>query len=258
MKPKVLVLRAAGVNCNEETAYAFEMAGAKTEQIHVNRLVESPALLDGFGAVAIPGGFSYGDDVSAGAVLALELDAVLGDALRRLLARGGLVLGICNGFQVLIKSGLLPGPESSGEPVQATLIDNESRRYEDRWVRLAIDARRSLFFDEDGTIELPLAHAEGRFVPASEGDLKRLQDDARVVLRYVDARGEDAAYPANPSGSVGGVAAICDESGQVLGLMPHPERFLFPHQHPRWTREPKRAEGDGLRIFRHAVRRLSE
>ncbi|MCB9831419.1 MAG: phosphoribosylformylglycinamidine synthase I [Planctomycetes bacterium] len=252
-EPRVLVLRAAGVNCNEETAYAFELAGASTTQIHVNRLVQNPKLLDDFGAVAIPGGFSYGDDIASGRVLGLELDQVLGEAMRKLLGRGGLVLGICNGFQVLTKSGLLPGPEKTGSGIRASLVENESHRYEDRWVHMAVNGKKSLFFGAETQIELPVAHGEGRFVVESDDDLARLEADDRIVLRYVTASGGPASYPANPNGAMAGIAGICDASGQVFGLMPHPERFLFPWQHPTWTRDRRREVGDGLAIFKHAV-----
>ena len=254
--PRVLVLRAAGVNCNEETAYAFEVAGAETRQIHVNRLLEKPAILDEFAAVALPGGFSYGDDISAGRVLALELDERLGDALRSLLDRNGLIIGICNGFQVLIKSGLLPGPEKSSDPVSATLVENECHHYVDRWVNLAVNGKKSLFFEEETTLELPVAHAEGRFVAMDESSLDRLFDDDRVVLRYVAPDGSEASFPENPNGSQRGVAGICDATGQVLGLMPHPERFIFPWQHPRWSRDKTRETSDGICLFHNAVKNL--
>jgi phosphoribosylformylglycinamidine synthase subunit PurQ / glutaminase len=256
--PRVLVLRAAGINCNDETAYAFESAGAKAEQTHLNRLLEAPKRLDDFGCVAISGGFSYGDDVAAGKILAVELSVALGDALHRFVDRGGLVLGVCNGFQVLVKTGLLPGSAPAGErPVRATLAWNDSHRYEDRWVRLRTDATKSVFIEKDGVeIELPVAHGEGRFTVASDADLRALESDGRIALRYVSSDGGPAAYPANPNGSAGDVAALSDATGRILGLMPHPERFLFPYQHPRWTREPARAEGDGVSIFRAAVRAL--
>ncbi len=251
------MLRAAGVNCNEETAFAFERAGAETREIHVNQLLENPRLLDDFGAVAIPGGFSYGDDIAAGRILALEIDEMLGDAFRGLVDRGGLVIGICNGFQVLIKSGLLPGPSQDGRPLRTTLRDNASHRYEDRWVRLRPDPALCLFLDDDDELELPAAHAEGRFTVADESDLERLVADHRVALRYLGPEPGPAPYPFNPNGSIGDVAAIVDATGQVLGMMPHPERALFPWQHPRWTRERgRRRQGDGTRIFENAVRHL--
>jgi len=255
-RPKVLVLRCAGINCNEETAVAFELAGAESEQVHLNRVLEAPALLADYGALAIPGGFSYGDDVAAGKILATELTKGLGDALRAFVDRGGLVIGICNGFQALVKTGLLPG-QVDGREIRATLAWNDSHRYEDRWVRVRANATRCVFIEKDGaTLELPAAHGEGRFLTQSDEDMRALERQGHVVLRYVDAQGGDARYPDNPSGSPHGVAGICDSTGRVFGLMPHPERFLFPHQHPRWTREPARSEGEGVSIFRAAVRAL--
>lgn len=254
--PRVLVLRAAGINCNDETAYAFSMAGAAAEQVHLNRLLEAPRRLDDFGCLAVPGGFSYGDDVAAGKILATELATALGDALRRFVDRGGLVLGICNGFQTLVKTGLLPGDVPGRGAVRATLAWNDSRRYEDRWVRLRADGSKCVFIESHGAaLELPVAHGEGKFVAAPE-DFRALEADGRIALRYVSVDGGEAAYPENPNGSMGGAAAVCDGTGRVLGLMPHPERFLFPYQHPRWTREAPRSEGDGLSIFRAAVRAL--
>jgi phosphoribosylformylglycinamidine synthase I len=255
-RPKVLVLRCAGINCNEETAVAFELAGAESEQVHLNRVLESPALLADYGALAIPGGFSYGDDVAAGKILATELMKGLGDALRAFVDRGGLVIGICNGFQALVKTGLLPG-RVDGKEILATLAWNDSHRYEDRWVRVRANATRCVFIEKDGaTLELPAAHGEGRFLTQFDEDMLALERQGHIVLRYVDAQGGDARYPDNPSGSPHGVAGICDATGRVFGLMPHPERFLFPHQHPRWTREPARSEGEGVSIFRAAVRAL--
>lgn len=252
---RVCILRAAGVNCNEETAHAFELAGAETEQIHVNRLLDNPALLDEFGAVAVPGGFSYGDDISAGRILAVELSQFLGEAFQNLLARDGLVLGICNGFQVLIKTGLLPGPETDDrDPARATLVENESNHYEDRWVHVAVNSKVSHFFQEDTVIELPVAHAEGRFLTATPNDLSRILEEDRAVLRYVNPDGSKAKHPANPNGSSACIAGICDASGQVLGLMPHPERFVSYWQHPTWTRGTDRECGDGLAIFKNAVK----
>jgi phosphoribosylformylglycinamidine synthase subunit PurQ / glutaminase len=255
-RPKVIVLRCAGINCNDETAFAFELAGAQSEQVHLNQVLEAPSMLGDYGALAIPGGFSYGDDVAAGKILATELSVALGDALRAFVDRGGLVIGICNGFQALVKTGLLPG-RVGPRTITATVAWNDSHRYEDRWVRARANGTRCVFIEKDGAVlELPVAHGEGRFLTRSEDDMREVERAGLVALRYVDAAGGEARYPENPSGSPSGVAGICDETGRILGLMPHPERFLFPYQHPRWTREPARKEGDGLSIFRAAVRAL--
>lgn len=257
-EPRILILRAAGTNCDEETAFAFEQAGASATAVHVNRLLEKPDILGDYGMVAIPGGFSYGDDVAAGRILGLELGQVLGDALRGLVARGGLVLGICNGFQVLVQSGLLPGGDGpGGEPVRASLGWNDSHRYEDRWVWLDVDAGRCVLAPKDGRrLHLPIAHAEGRFTLDVPERAAWLGENQRVVFRYVTETGAEAGYPDNPNGSDAGIAGICDETGQVLGLMPHPERAILPFHHPRWTREAPRKVGDGHALFEAAVQTL--
>jgi phosphoribosylformylglycinamidine synthase len=260
-RPRAIVLRAPGTNCDEETAAAWERAGAEVETWHVERLLGSPGALDGFQILTVPGGFSYGDDLGAGRIFATRLGTVLEDALRRLHDRGGLVIGICNGFQVLVRAGLLPGGNGDGHggPAHATLAHNDSGHFEARWVRLAPRPGLSPFVADGEPIELPVAHGEGKFVVAERQALAALEAAGQVVLRYVDESGHPTQdYPANPNGSMGGVAGLCDPTGRVFGLMPHPERFVDPIHHPRWTRRnlPPNAEGDGLRIFRNAVEAL--
>lgn len=253
--PRVLVLRAPGTNCDEETAAAWTLAGAAAETRHVGRVLEAPGSLDDFQALTLPGGFSYGDDLGAGRILATRLTA-LGDALRRFRDRGGLILGICNGFQVLVKAGLLPGGPDAGA---ATLTHNDSGHFESRWVRLAVRPGACPFLADSGppVLELPVAHGEGKFLTAEAGALPALEAAGQIVLRYIDETGgptED--YPANPNGSTGGVAGLCDPTGRIFGLMPHPERHVDALHHPRWTRRGLEHPGDGLRIFRNAVAAL--
>lgn len=257
-RPRAIVLRAPGTNCDEETAEAWERAGALAETWHVGRLLESPRALDDFQVLTIPGGFSYGDDLGAGRILATRLASVLEDALRRLRDRGGLVMGICNGFQVLVRAGLLPGPAgSSGPPVLATLTANDRGRYESRWVRLKPTPGRSPFVTDDALIELPVGHGEGKFVVNDRQVLGALEAAGQVVLRYADEQGRPTqVYPDNPNGSVGAVAGVCDPSGRIFGLMPHPDRHVDPLLHPRWTRQGLAAEADGLKLFRNAVAAL--
>jgi phosphoribosylformylglycinamidine synthase len=260
-QPRVLILRAPGTNCDEETVFAFARAGARAERVHVRRLLETPALVDGFQILCIPGGFSYGDDVAAGRILANQIRHHLGGRLRDFHAAGKLILGICNGFQVLLKSGVLMpfGPDASPG---ATLAWNASGRFEDRWVPLHVASGKSIFFAGIETLYLPVAHAEGKFVPRDEQVLAELAETGRIVLRYGAPVPEGSrmslsprvAYPDNPNGSLGDVAGVCDDSGRVCGLMPHPERYVDPTQHPRWTREPSRAAGAGLVVFQNAVR----
>ncbi|MGO8752594.1 MAG: phosphoribosylformylglycinamidine synthase I [Thermoguttaceae bacterium] len=254
MHPRVLVLRAPGTNCDWETAFAFEQAGAQAERIHVNRLLESPSLANQFQILCIPGGFSYGDDIAAGRILASQMQHHLADRLAEFHASGRLILGICNGFQVLIKSGILLAPDDQG-PL-ATLTWNDSGRYEDRWVRLAVRSRTSIFLKGIETVYLPVAHAEGKFVPRDEAALARLESAGQLVLEYCGQKSDGAAavrFPDNPNGSIRNVAGVCDATGRVLGLMPHPERHIDVTQHPRWTRGEGRQPGDGMRLFVNAV-----
>ncbi|MGE4159977.1 MAG: phosphoribosylformylglycinamidine synthase subunit PurQ [Planctomycetota bacterium] len=241
-QPRVLVIRAAGTNCDRETAWAFSLAGASPETLHVNQCLEKPALLDSFDALAIPGGFSYGDDIASGKIFANQLRLKLLDPIGRLVARGGLVIGICNGFQVLVKSGLL------GER-KVTLTHNDHGAYRDEWVRMKVDGTRCVFLKGLGDMDLPIAHAEGRFMALTPSVFSELEKAGRLCLRY-EGR--------NPNGSEGSVAGICDETGRIFGLMPHPERFLRFENHPSWTRLPKKDHGDGLALFTNAVEHLRD
>lgn len=256
-QPNVLVLRAPGTNCDRETAYAFTAAGAKAELLHINRLLENPGLFSRFQILCIPGGFSYGDDVAAGRILANQIQHHLHLEIARFKDEGKLLLGICNGFQVLIKAGVLLADDAEQGPL-ATLTWNDSGRFEDRWVQLAVEPSECVFLHEIDSLYLPVAHAEGKFV-TRETALAELQSNRQLVLRYQSQR-EGAApdgpvpYPDNPNGSMANVAGACDTTGRVLGLMPHPERYIDATHHPRWTRGEGRQPGDGMQIFRNAVR----
>jgi phosphoribosylformylglycinamidine synthase subunit PurQ / glutaminase len=255
-KPRALILRAPGANCDAEAEFAFEKAGAAAERIHINRLREAPKLLDKFQILMIPGGFTYGDDVAAGKILAVQLGHFLSDSLRRFRDAEKLILGVCNGFQALLKAGLLIPPDEEG-PL-ATLAHNTSGRLEDRWVYLQASPGKCPFLTGYERFTLPIAHGEGRFICRAAWILKGLEQSGQVVLRYADTNGKPGPFPINPNGSQGDVAGICDASGRVLGLMPHPERHVLPEQHPRWTRLGLAEEGDGLRLFRNAVEYFEE
>lgn len=254
LSPRALVLRAPGTNCDHETAHAFERAGALARRVHVRALAEKPAILDDVQILCIPGGFSYGDDIASGRIFALELAVRLGDALRGFRDRGGLVLGICNGFQVLLQTGLLLA-DDAGRP-RAALMHNRSGRFIDRWVRLAVRGAKCPFLSGlDAPFDLPIAHGEGRFVTASAADLDAFDAAGQLVLRYAaDATGGGT----NPNGAAADVAGACDTTGRVFGLMPHPERFIDATQHPAWSgRLDGDAAGAGLAIFANAVKRVS-
>jgi len=249
--PRILILRAPGANCDGETQFAFERAGGAPERIHINRLRENPSLLKRFQILVVPGGFTYGDDVAAGKILANQLAHFLSDALREFRSAEKLILGVCNGFQVLLKAGLLVPPDEEG-PI-ATLTNNASGHFDDRWIYLQATPGNCPFLSGYERLHLPIAHGEGNFICREAWFLKGLDQAGQIVLRYVDAAGKPGPYPINPNGSQGDVAGICDMTGRVLGLMPHPERHVLPTQHPRWTRNGLAEEGDGLRLFRNAV-----
>jgi phosphoribosylformylglycinamidine synthase I len=256
MRPRTLILRTAGTNCDGETAHAFELAGAEARFLHLNRVLERPSVLDEFQILAIPGGFSYGDDIAAGRIFANQIAHHLGEALHRFVGAGKPIIGVCNGFQVLVKTDLLPGPIGGRAGQSATLTNNDCGRFLDRWVRLEPHAGQCIWTQGLETLELPIAHGEGKFVPADDAVRRALWADGHVALTYVNQDGTPAGgkFPANPNGSIDDIAGVCDASGLVFGLMPHPERFVSPLQHPAWTREPKlAAEGTGLRVFRNAV-----
>ncbi|OPX17607.1 phosphoribosylformylglycinamidine synthase I [candidate division WOR-3 bacterium 4484_100] len=249
MKPKVLVLRAAGTNCDVETAYAFELAGAEAERVYIDELIKKDILK--YQIIALPGGFTYGDDIAAGKILANEIKYKLQDKFLKFIEQDRLIIGICNGFQVLVKAGILPGFDGYFEKQSVSLITNDSERFEDRWVYLKVHSDRSVFTRGiKSLITLPVAHAEGKFV-THNGILDRIKEN--IVFQYVDAEARLAGYPFNPNGSVMNIAGITDPTGRILGLMPHPERFISPLQHPAHTREELSDIGDGLLIFKNGV-----
>jgi len=255
-KPRVIILRAPGTNCDIETAYAFERAGAEPQRVHINRLIEQKQLANDAQILCLPGGFSYGDDIAAGRILASRLRHHVADVLHDFKNRGKLVLGICNGFQVLVQTGLLFQEQGAG-PI-ATLTNNDSGKFEDRWVHLSVEANRCVLLQGIERLYLPIAHAEGKFVAKSNAAATELEQAGQLVLRYVTDRSRPAeVYPDNPNGSERNVAGVCDETGHVLGLMPHPERFVHRTHHPRWTREELSDVGDGMAIFANAVRCFS-
>ena len=252
-QPRILILRAPGTNCDAETAHAFRLAGGITEVLHLNRLLESPQLAHNFQLLCIPGGFSYGDDVAAGRIFGNQIRHHLAEMLAEFRAAGRLILGICNGFQVLIKSGLLDTDDQAGPA--ASLTWNESGHYMDRWVGLRVAGGQCAFLAGIQELFLPIAHAEGKFVTRDSAALDRLEQANQLVLRYADVGG--TASPFNPNGATRDVAGICDTTGRVFGLMPHPERYVDFTHHPQWTRRKDRSEGAGLAVFRNAVKYFS-
>lgn len=274
---KVLILRTAGTNCDAETDAAFQLAGAETALVHIQQLIRSKINLSDYQILAIPGGFSYGDDISAGILLATEMKHKLTDALNQFIDDGKLILGICNGFQVLVRAGLLPAAPRSGKMERgprASLAMNTKAKFECRWVHLETLQSPCIFTkDIKAHVYLPVAHAEGRFT-APPAVVEELVRNNQIVFRYANKSklrsaaapagsahsdcgsplsSDFISYPDNPNGSDANIAGICNTTGKIFGLMPHPERFLTRWNHPRWTREHLPEEGDGLAIFKNAV-----
>jgi phosphoribosylformylglycinamidine synthase len=257
---KVIVLRTAGTNCDKETVFAFELAGAKADLVHINEISRGEKKLDRYHILAIPGGFSYGDDISAGRVLAVEMMNKISAQVDKFVADGKLVIGICNGFQVLVKTGLLPGfnagEAGSGAAKQSvTLFDNDSGKFDCRWVHLnPVEGNVCVFTQGIETpIYLPIAHGEGKLIFDNVKTRDKLRAAKQGVFQYSDASGKPGPYPVNPNGSEDDLAGICNATGRVFGLMPHPERHVLSTQHPRWTRGEASERGDGFAIFRNAV-----
>lgn len=261
LTPRILILRAPGTNCDGETAFAFEQAGGRADLVHINRLLENPHLPDRYQVLCVPGGFSYGDDIAGGRILANQIRHHLADTFARFKDAGKLLLGICNGFQVLLKSGVLI-PDDPVDGPAATLTANDSGKFEARWTCLvAASSHACVFLAGIDRLYLPIANAEGKFVARDAGVLDQLAQQGRLVLRYATPQGPltDAPlrFPDNPNGSQANVAGVTDVTGRVFGMMPHPERHIHLTQHPRWTRGEGREPGDGLALFRNAVRYFS-
>ena len=262
--PRVCVLRAPGTNCDHETCFAFDQAGGAADNVHLFELCEQPEMLRNYQILCIPGGFSYGDDIGAGVIFAGQIERRLGDLLHEFVQRDSLTLGICNGFQVLLKAGLLPEGTSgispqADAPRQTTLTWNNNGKYTARWVHLVCDSPQSVFLKGISHIELPIAHAEGRICVSDPALVERWKANGQLALRYCDASGtltdEILPPPANPNGSIANIAGLSDPSGRILGLMPHPERFLLATHHPQWTRLNPEGQGPGAgaQLFRNAI-----
>jgi phosphoribosylformylglycinamidine synthase I len=246
MSPKALVIRTAGTNCDKESVYAFEHAGAKVDLRHINFLKKHKSLAD-YNIICFPGGFSYGDNLGAGKIMALELNLWLKDAIKDFADKGGLAIGICNGFQIMVKTGLLPDVDFQQK---VTLTDNDCGRFEARWVHLKPEGGSVWLKGLPQVITLPVAHGEGKFY-AERAVLDKIEKSGCVALRYVDSNGKSGGYPINPNGALNDIAGITDKSGKIFGLMPHPERFMFEKQWLHWSTNT--LPPYGAVIFKNAV-----
>jgi len=260
---RALVLTGYGLNCEAETCAALELVGATVVARHVADVLADPDALAGFHLLVFIGGFSFGDHIASGRVFANRLRYRMGDRLLRFVADGGLVLGICNGFQTIVKLGLLPGLDPGRLVQRVSLVTNDRLGYWDAWVRLAVDRESPCVFTRElpPVIELPSRHGEGKLV-FEEGPLRQVLEDRRLIpVRYADEAGAPTErWPDNPDGSPGGVAGLCDPSGRVFGLMPHPEAYLYPENHPRWIAQREAGtlpeHGLGLRLIAGGVRAI--
>ena len=269
-KPETLVLTGFGINCEEETDFAFETAGASVKIIHINDLIENKNILDQYKILVFPGGFSYGDDTGSGKALANRLKNNLNDEISRFIERDTLILGICNGFQVLVNLGLLPllngyteRPQGAPLQAQAALEYNDMFRYQCRWIDLMIEKESpSIFTKGIESLHIPVAHGEGKFY-AEDSILKQIESFGLVSMRYIkNGVRAELEFPYNPNGSINDIASICSSNGRIMGMMPHPERGLFFTQREDWTllREIYLRDGaeipvysDGLKIFNNAI-----
>ncbi len=264
-KVKAIVLTGNGTNCEMEMAHACKLAGADmVDIVHISELLFGEKKLSGYNFLNLPGGFLDGDDLGsakAGANRFLHApisgaDEMLIEELLKFINAGGLILGVCNGFQLMVKLGLLPALDGNFTKQSSTLTFNDSGRFEDRWVYLKANMQSPCVFTREvDLVYYPVRHGEGKFVVESASVLNEMEKKNLVVFRYCNGEGSITMdYPANPNGSTRAIAGICNETGRLFGLMPHPEAFLHRTNHPRWTRESLPEEGQGLAIFQNAIR----
>lgn len=265
-QPTALVLTGFGLNCEAETSFALRTAGFAADQVHLNDLLARPERLADYQLVVVIGGFSFGDHIAAGRALAIRMKFGLAERLADFVRGGGLVLGICNGFQVLCKLGLLPGFDGAFDPQaaqQVTLTHNDSGVFRDDWVSLRVNPKSPCVFTRGlDLLDLPVRHGEGKFLARDEKILARLKAQHQVVYQYCDASGAPTMqFPENPNGSVEAIAGICDATGRIFGTMPHPEAFTLPEHHPEATRHRALGlplpEAMGIKIFQNAARYLT-
>lgn len=259
IKPKAIILKADGTNRDEEMAYAFAIAGAEAEIVHINQLRTKEKKLSSFHILGLPGGFSYGDDIVSGKIQAVEMITFLGEELKKFVSRKNTaILGVCNGFQVLIRTGLVPFGKVG--TMDATLTNNDSGHFECRWIQMRVEPNNSSLFlknMENTIVTYPVAHGEGKFF-ADQKTLQEVEDKNLVVFRYVDERGNPTQrYPMNPNGALNAIGGITDTTGRILGLMPHPECFVRKEQHPNWRRNGIK-KPQGLPLFENIVNFVKE
>ncbi|AKJ65057.1 phosphoribosylformylglycinamidine synthase subunit PurQ [Kiritimatiella glycovorans] len=259
MTPSVLIITGYGVNCEAESSLAWERAGARPVRVHLNDLLAAPGRIHDFGALMFIGGFSYGDHMSSGHAMAVRVGHHLRDELRRFVEDGHLILGVCNGFQVMAKMGLVPAADGELLNPSVTVMRNDCGHFQNYWVDLRFEPDSPCVFTRGlERMELPIRHGEGKVFTPDAAVLEGIEKAGCVPVRYADAEGRPAQdYPANPNGSLNAIAGLCDPTGRLFGLMPHPEAYLFPENHPRWDHRKGEGRfpeyGEGLKLFLNAV-----
>lgn len=255
MTLKAIVVTGYGINCENESKYCIEKSGGMADIVHVNKILETPKMLENYNMFFIPGGFAFGDDLGSGKVFGNKMKFKIKDQLDEFIKAGKLVCGICNGFQALVKMGLLPTPDFHQ---RVSLVGNDSGHFEDRWVILKANANSPCIYTKGiDHLLVPVRHGEGKFIPKDEAVMKELKENNQVVFQYVDENDNLAGYPYNPNGAVENIAGICDKTGRIFGMMPHPEAFNTPENCPYWIKGTVK-EAYGLRIFKNAVEFMAE
>lgn len=262
---QVLIITGYGLNCEAESEYAWKLAGANPERVHFSDLLARPARLLEYDALMFIGGFSYGDHMTSGHAFALRVKHRMSSELGKLIARGGLIMGVCNGFQIMVKLGLLPGLDNDYFTQKLSIMQNGCGAFQNFWVRLRFEPQSPCIFTRGlAFIPLPVRHGEGKVFAPDDNLLQRLESLGCVPCRYADPETGEATqvFPHNPNGSINAIAGLCDPSGRIFGLMPHPEAYLYPENHPQWEVQKLRGElperGLGLALFRNAVEHLKQ
>lgn len=259
MKPKILIITGYGVNCEAESAYAWKLVGADPKLVHLNKLLNDPDQIFNFDCIMFIGGFSYGDHMTSGHVFAQRIKHHMHDQITKFINNGKLILGICNGFQVLTKMGLLPGLKNEYFNPQVSLIQNDCGVFQNYWVNIRFESESPCIFTRNiGTISLPIRHGEGKLFSLEDNIITAIESSRCVAARYVDKNNNPTQlFPDNPNGSINAIAGLCDYSGRIFGMMPHPEAYLFSENHPHWdfhkTKNKLPNRGLGLSIFQNAM-----
>lgn len=262
-KPRVLIITGYGLNCEAESAHAWERAGAAPDRVHLSDLLEQPGRLRDYAALMFIGGFSFGDHMGSGLVFAARLRHRMQKDLAAFIERGGLMLGVCNGFQIMVKLGVLPGLDGDYFTQKLALMQNDCGTFRNHWVELMFEPASPCVFTRGlDRMPMPIRHGEGKIFTLDEALLDRIEREGGVACRYADpATGKPTMEPPhNPNGSLRAIAGLCDPTGRIFGLMPHPEAYLYPENHPEWVRQRRTgtlpAAGLGLRLFENAVQHL--